>query len=197
MIERDVSTSKTCVRTSCRTSPTSGNDGVSMCFWTNAGQGGGGTVGEPTRLQRTLTRQRDEGLDAAQLVTFMCDGVAARLTDDRFLAALRCFQGVPSRKQRHALCRAHPLKRTRLEYYLVMWRDNTKCLLENAKRRHALGSSLAARRVAYCLTEAHATAVAFRRWGDLLTSWTTSRAIPCATQVQTGLRSPRLKHRPI
>jgi len=61
------------------------------------------------------TLRTDLGLDAAQLVTFMCNGVAARLTDAGFLAALGCFQGVPSCKRVRALCRAHPLKRTRLE----------------------------------------------------------------------------------
>ena len=54
----------------------------------------------------------DLGLDAAQLVTFMCDGVAARLTDDGFMVALK--RTGCKRKHVAAAIRAFPTRRCRV-----------------------------------------------------------------------------------
>jgi len=50
------------------------------------------------------------GLDAVQLVTCMCNGVAARITDAKFVDAL-CKEICLSRKRVLALCRQHPVQR--------------------------------------------------------------------------------------
>jgi len=54
------------------------------------------------------------GLHAAQLVTFMCDGVAARITDAEFVDALR-VEICLSRKRVLALCRQHPVQRRKTD----------------------------------------------------------------------------------
>ena len=56
-------------------------------------------------------------LDAAQLVTFMCGGVAARLTDAGFFDALRALRGAPTRKRIRRLITLHPTTEASLLVY--------------------------------------------------------------------------------